>query len=228
MQPPYVDKSCRFGLSGAVLPPCLHNGGTSHAAYEKPSSWKQTTARGPSPGHRQGPGERRADSCIESTQYIIRSVYRGPTYTWRADADGVPVDTPHVYAVFGGNWYFDISDDDNWSENLPATLADYSFETNEMPAIGEGLCRVKKTPGPNIKCLYDMHFGAVLNTYVTGVSISTNRETPGNVTLGPLAQELIVRLDDFRKTIAGPTSRHFALGKLTVNLPNGARNIRVG
>lgn len=167
------------------------------------------------------------NSCIESAEYIIRKIYRGPAYTWTPAIDGAPTENPHVYAVFGGNWYFDISDDEGWLDSLPEDLADYPFGSRELPGIGEGLCLVKKTPGPNQACDYDMHFGAVLSGNAFSVEISDNCEPPGDVVFGALKKTRITRPGGFRKTIAGASKTHFALGKLTVNLPNGARKIRI-
>ncbi len=168
------------------------------------------------------------DSCIESAEYIIQRVHNGLGFVWSETVEGAPTSTPHVYAVFGGNRYFNMSDDDGWLTRLPADLADYPFQAHEMPQVGEGLCLVNYTKFNNKFCDYDMHFGAILSNGPVFSEISDNCAKPVTPTpIGALKKAQISTPADFRKTIKGAGgTKTFALGKLTITPPAGGTHIK--
>lgn len=146
------------------------------------------------------------NSCIESAELIIQAKNR-KTHAIR----WVPnqTRTPHVWMEFADH-IINISKTPGIHElqGLHA-LNDYPFG-DTLPALGEGIGIIKKTPG-NAK--YNMHFGARVETS-SGCMVSDVSETKSPPVV-PLTLMTLESVNDFR-TGGYESVDNFALAKLTV------------
>jgi hypothetical protein len=154
------------------------------------------------------------DSCIESAEYIIQSIY-GENHGQRPlrwVRSGIERST-HVIANFG-NRTICITATLNFHDQDFSDLVDYNFVS--LPNVGEGLICLNKTSN----LLYNMHLGAIVASNANQAQISNMMEQKGNeVKMVPLQTIKIIHCDDFREETFGSLASKYALGLLKPESP---------